>query len=378
MGIMRQPKHPRTHTVFLTLGILGLIALLSFTPAESMRKGKEAQLGPVIPMSPSPLQPQPSVPQPDERGSSPLSTDSQTNSQDFMRFEPYNTFPREIDLWTLESARFIRSIPVLSPEKNRFAYSEVIFVPNIRQTISHLYMVDVQDPPVKAQPHLPSEDMTTPPAPPPDPKEFQDRFDPARTVKYRHSIAQMGFETVKPFDFRVLTIVDWNASGRRLLFKVRSGVLHVGVRVTDILIYDEEKGTVTIYPEIQRIIKNYWVTHGNQPNMDSLSWEIQPLGWEPSSENSILMKAWAYDKREKKFLGLWRYDADAERTTLLQLEDIPTPVAANGWMATPLPIPPKPDPEKRSLAHPFRKSKPPTPTTPDPDPASPALTEPGS
>lgn len=308
-------------------------------------------------MSPSPVVTPQSLPQPDERGNSPLSVDSQGNGADYMRFEPYNTFPKELDLWSLEKARFIRSAAVLNPERDAYVYSEVLFVPNIRQTISKLYLVKIPPEPVKTQPHLPSEDIATPPQPQPKPTDYQSRYDPAKTVKYRIALAQVGFEQVNPFDFKTLTIVDWNASGRRLLFKERNGTLHLGLRVTDILIYDEAKGTVTIYPEVQRIIKNYWLMHGNQPNLASLSWEIQPLGWEPMSESNILLKAWAYDQHEKKFLGLWRYDADAERTTLLQLTDDPTSVAANGWLATPIPIPPEPDRAtwKTRLRHPLQQ-----------------------
>jgi len=348
-------KRPNCKFIAQALLAVSLMGLISGLPAESR---KTAKVGPIIPMSPPPVQAPESLPQPDERGDSPLSVDTQSNGSDYMKFEPYNTFPREIDLWTLEKDRFIRSIPVLTPEKDAYAYSEVIFVPNLRQTICKMYLVKVAPPPVKAQPHRPSEDVTQPPGPPPDPKEFQERYDPAKTVQHRQALVQAGFEKVKAFDFKTLSIVDWNASGRRLLFKQRSGILHVGVRVTDILLFDEEKGTVTIYPEVQRIITNYWMTHGNQPNINKLSWEIQPLGWEPGSESLILMKAWAYDKREKKFLGLWRYDTDAERTTLVQLQDDPVAVAANGWMATPLPIPPQPDPKptlKQRIKHPFTR-----------------------
>ena len=323
-------------------------------------------LGEVIPMSPSPVVTPQSLPQPDERGSSPFSLNGQGEGMDYMRFEPYNTFPKELNLWSLEKARFIRSTPVLNPERDAYAYSEVLFIPNIRQTISNLYLVEMPPPPVKVQPHLPSEDIATPPQPQPKPTEYQDRYNPAKTVKYRVSLAQVGFEQVKPFNFKTLTIVDWNASGHRLLIKERSGILHLGLRVTDILIYDKTKGTVTIYPEVQRIIKNYWLTHGNQPNLADLSWEIQPLGWEPMSEGSILLKAWAYDRHEKKFLGLWRYDVDAERTTLLQLTDEPIAVAANGWQATPVPIPPPADQTnwKTRLRLPLQQVSPPNSNKP--------------
>jgi hypothetical protein len=196
-----------------------------------------------------------------------------------------------------------------------------------------------------------------PPPPPVDPATYANRFDPARTIKQRHSLVSVGYNTLKRYDFKTLTIVDWSASGQRLLFKERNGALHVGLRTSNILVYDQTKGVVTVYPEIHRIITHFWTARGNLPHIDTLAWDIQPLGWEPGSDSVILLKAWAYDQKEKKFLGLWQYDVDAERTQLLQLEDTPIPVAANGWLATPIPIPKGNDSEAswtERLRHPFQ------------------------
>jgi len=294
-------------------------------------------------------------------GGAEFSVDNPANVKDYMQYEAYNTFPRDLDLWNLEGKRLIRSLPVISPDKTVFVYSEVMFISNNRQTYSRLYLVPVQPLPGPPQSHLPSEDALNPPPPPPDPALYAARFDPARTVKLRQSLVGVGMERVKSFDFKTLTVVDWSASGQRLLVKERSGMLHWGLRTTDILVYDQGKGTVTIYPEVQRIIRHYWGAHGNLPHLDELAWDIQPLGWETASDSTLLMKAWAYDQNEKKFLGLWRYDVDAERTELVQLEDIAMPVAANGWLATPVPIPPGKDGRggwKDTLKHPFRHQKP--------------------
>jgi hypothetical protein len=265
---------------------------------------------------------------------------SAPNPQEYIQYEAYNTFPRDLDLWGLEAKHLIRSQPVLSPDKTAFVYTEVMFIPNTRQTYSRLYWVPIQQPPPPPPPHLPSEEATAPPPPPPvDPSFYANRIDPAHTMKLRQSLVGVGYNKVKPFDFKTLTIVDWSASGQRLLFKERNGVLHVGLRTSDILIYDQAKGVVTVYPEIHRIIKHFWTTKGNLPHIETISWDIQPLGWEPGSDSVILLKAWAYDQKEKKFLGLWQYDVDAERTQLLQLQDDAVPVAANGWLANPLPVP---------------------------------------
>lgn len=288
----------------------------------------------------------PPVVQPDTRpihqplgANAPLSVDNPANTPDYVRYEPYNTFPRELDLWNLEGKRLIQSPVVVNPDKTAFVYTQVMFVPFSRQTLSRLYWVPISPLPQPPLAHLPSEEVTNPPPQPVDYSLYAARFDPLKTTRIRKSLVSVGTEKVKPYDFKTLTITDWSPTGKRLLFKERSGILHLGLRTTDILIYDQGQGTVTIYPEVQRVIKHYWETHGNLPHMNQLAWDIQPLGWEPDSETGVLLKAWAYDKQEKKFLGLWRYDVKEERTELLSLIDNPPDVAANGWQVTPVPPP---------------------------------------
>jgi hypothetical protein len=311
----------------------------------------------VIPLSPiPPVTPdtQPSTPYPGS--SSSLSVDNPANARKFVRFEPYNTHPRELDLWNLEGRRFVRSPSVLSPDKSRFAYSEILYMPNMRQTIARMYLVSTPQP-TQPQEHLPSEDALYP-QPKPDPARNFDSYNPDKTLKLRHTLVSVGYDKVKPFEFKTLTIVDWSASGQRLLFKQRSGVLHVGLRTSDILVYDEGRGTVAIYPEIHRAVVHYWQSRGNLPQLEQINWDIQPLGWESGSDSLVLLKAWAYDKHEKKFLGIWRYDFDAERTELLTLDDtIPPVVAANGWLPSALPVPPKPDPKPTVRQKMFGTSK---------------------
>ncbi len=317
-----------------------------------------AQADEPVQLNPAPaIQPETSPMNPVPGHGSPLSVDSHANTADYMQYEPYNIFPREVDLWNLEGQKLVRSEPVVSPDKSVFAYSETLFMPNTRQTMGRLYLVPVPPPPPKPVERLPSEQVLQPAPPPPmEAKAYQDRFDPNRTTSIRQSIAAVGYNKVNPFEFRTLSITDWSVSGRRLLFKQRSGVLHVGLRTSDILVYDQAKGTVTIYPEVHRVIQHYWTTHGNLSHLNELSWDIQPIGWSPNSDNEVLLKAWALDKNAKKFLGLWQYDVDAERTRLLSLDDIPAPVAANGWLAHPVEVSPEPNPKQHWWK--LKKSKP--------------------
>lgn len=293
-------------------------------------------------------------------GNAPLSVDNPANVADYMTYTPYNTFPREIDLWNLEGKRLIQSPVVVAPDKNSFVYTEVLFVPHYRQTIAKLYWVPVTPLPLPPLERLPSEEAQNPPPPPIQYADYTNRFDPVRTTRIRKGIAEVGFTTVQPFQFKTLTVVDWSNSGKKLLFKERGGILHLGLRTTNILIYDQDGGTVTIYPEVQRVIKHYWTTQANLPHIDQLAWDIQPLGWEPDSDDTVLLKAWAYDRQEKKFLGLWRYNVTQERTQLVSLSDDPPAVAANGWLPKPVPPPPQKDNSpsiKKRLRHPFGYDK---------------------
>lgn len=330
---------------------------LSSSPASSPSK----KPGKVIQLSPAPSFPPETLPVPQMPGGySPLSPDNPDNIRDGMRFEPYNTFPREVDLWNLEGERLIRSLPVVSPDRREFVYTEMMFIPTNRQTFSRLYRVVVPPPPPMPEPHKPSEDAGRPPQPFPDPSRNPDlyaaRYLPEKTVKSRQSLVSVGYEEVRGFEFKTLTVVDWAFHGRRILVKERKGILHVGLRTSDILIVDLDRGTVTVYPEIHRVIRYYWANHGNLPELERLSWDIQPLGWQPDSDSVILLKAWAYDRNERKFLGLWRYDVDAERTELISLENMAAPVAANGWLAVPVPVPSPPDRSwKQKLRRPFSR-----------------------
>ena len=284
---------------------------------------------------------------------SPLSLQGQASQrqaayiQDYVRFSPWNTAEntwqtKELDLWNLEGKKFVRSPAVVSPDQSQMAYSEVMFMPKNRQTYAKLYIVPVA--PLQNQtPALPSEGE--PPSQLPSPYELQSRYDPNKTLQQRQLVLGVGHDKTLDYDFRTLTIVDWSANGQRLLFKQKSGKLHVGLRTSDLLVYDPQRGAVTIYPEIKRIVENYWATQGNYSHIENIAWDIYPMGWEEGSDSAVLFKAWAFDHNEKKFLGLWRYDVNAERANLVTLTDQFIPVAANGMAAeleyVPLQLPEK-------------------------------------
>jgi hypothetical protein len=284
---------------------------------------------------------------------SPLSPDAEaTKTQDPVAFTTYNDGYIELDLWRLEDKKFVRSRPVIAPDKQWMAYTEVIFMPGSRQTFSKLYQVDLHappdPPPVTPEPPLTSaqrkkaeklrkkKQKKAKSAPPPPPA-IDPRYDPDRYLRQRQTLASVGQDKTVDFSFRTLTVVDWSMSGERLLVKQKSGVLHTGLRTSDILVYERTAGTVTIYPEIQRALIHFWQAHGDMPNLETVAWDIFPMGWEPQSNAKILFKGWVFEKNARRFLGLWRYDIDAQRAELLSLDDTPVPIAANGLLAKPRP-----------------------------------------
>ena len=337
------PTRPFAYGLLLAMAASFAAAIPQAWAIDWLPKGKAKEPPPVVQVNPPPPVMQNTLPVADPRMSQPsTSIDSAMNTpidtQGYVKFTPYNTYPHELNLWGLEKYHFIRSDAIIAPDKDLFVYTETVFVAPHRQTKGRLFLVPVDTLPPANMEQLPSEQVQAPPPPPPE-ADF-DRFDPNKTLRTRQSLVDVGYEKLKPYDFKTLTVIDWSVTGQRLLFKQRSGVLHVGVRTSDIIVYDRQRGTITIYPEVQRAVKNYWMNTGNLPNMDKLSWEMQPLGWENGSDTAVLLKGWAYDKREKKFLGIWRYDVDSERMEMLSKDDQPVPVAANGFTATFSPPPP--------------------------------------
>ncbi|MEB3287414.1 MAG: hypothetical protein VKJ04_07915 [Vampirovibrionales bacterium] len=291
----------------------------------------------------------------------------------FVRYMPYDA-GKEFDLWRLEAKRFFRSEPVLTPDHSGYAYTEVSYLPHNRQTFSRLFWVPYSPSAqsTEAAPLLPGETPET--LYTRSASGYQDPLNPDKTTQLRQEILGVGNNRPVDFEFRTLTIVDWSANSRRLLFKQRTGVLHVGLKVSDILVYDRSGTTVTIFPELQRVLQHYWMTHSQLPDLDTVAWDIYPMGWAPGSDAKVLFKAWAFNKvnpdvsgqgqslantqaavsnvpisktnmanantsPRKVFLGVWEYDIDAQRSRLLGLEDANYALPVNGevpdFIATP-------------------------------------------
>lgn len=250
---------------------------------------------------------------------------------DYVNLVPYDS-QQEFNLSELEARRFFRSLPVIAPDQQTFAYSEVTFVGQTRQTVSRLFLVPVNPlaPPITILPSA-FDPKGKPVTFPLRAKDYQTRYDPEKTLRQREELLSVGVGQTVKFEFRSLSIVDWSGSGKRLLFKQRSGVLHTGLRTSDILIYDNPKGTITLYPEIQQSVQAFCTNQLHLPDMGNVAWDIVPLGWQSGSDSVIVFKVWAFSRTEpKKFLGLWQYDIDSQDLMLISPKNIPYPIQANG------------------------------------------------
>lgn len=253
--------------------------------------------------------------------SSPLSPENRTNQpNDFAQYSPYNSGYIELDLWRLEDKRFLRSRPVFSPDRQWMAYSEVLYQPDTRQTTSKVYLTPLAE--------LPPQGTVAP-----TPTFYENRLEPTTYFKTRQVILGNEYAPADPFGFCTYTVVDWSASGNRLLVKQKNGRAHSGLRASDVVVYDREKGTVIRYPEVKRAVEYYWSQQPEAIELDQSVWDVYPLGWEPGSDEVVLLKGWRFTQSGKVFLGIWRFNVVEEQSELLSLTDRVVAVAANGWVA---------------------------------------------
>ncbi|MBK8190245.1 MAG: hypothetical protein IPK79_07310 [Vampirovibrionales bacterium] len=323
------------------------------------------------------------------------STGASQPASGVIAFTPYNARPRELDLWRIESRKWLRSDAVVSPDRACMAYSEISFIPDARQTIAALYVVTLASPtsesrheslpdsaPAGALASASSANLSAPPAAPrrgmrprfwwpsassssaspgfssgsasggrvdshaPSAAEIAlaSRYEPALTLSQREAIFKAGFSRTRPYRFETLTVVDWSASGRRLLFKRRSGVLYYGLKTTDILLYDGNRRVVSVYGDLQRAIRAYWQDQQASHDLDSAAvsaapvwndaqWDLLPLGFRPGSEHLAIVEATAFTPTARVFWGVWELDLDQRRVRLLSRDNTPPPVGANGVLA---------------------------------------------
>lgn len=260
----------------------------------------------------------------------------------------------ELNLWWHEVKRTASTPIMISPTLEGYVYSEAYYFPDQRQTQSTLFWVPLPRLPLGVGSSL--EDMDrgpTPlpntgsvpvsdPAPPLNPQTADARlysswFDPKQTLQRRQAIMTVGDGRLeRHFGFETLTPIDFSYNGQRLLLKRRAGVLYVGLRCSDVVIWDKTRGVLEVYPELVQALEHQWrqlLQSGGQgieavpPHLLQMAWDIEPLGFKAGQDDTFFYRAWAYTwqagEQPKRFsLGLWEYNL---RTQLPQL------LAFNGW-----------------------------------------------
>ena len=148
--------------------------------------------------------------------------------------------PTPTNLWGLESQRFFRSNLCRSPQGNWVAYTEMTFIPALRQTSATLYLSPVlPDPTPRAAPPRPRTwwerhlwDKLEPHVypelyPPPPPVDHAERNQNPSYARQR-AIPLLKLTFQPPFEFSTLQVDAWSADGSQLWVSQRTGKLHIG------------------------------------------------------------------------------------------------------------------------------------------------------
>jgi len=265
--------------------------------------------------------------------------------------KPYNQGNIEINLFQIETKRLVRSVPVSSPDTSRVAFTEVIYLPNARQTVSKLYVMPTSAlTPLPKPPDAPAPaggyyGLTEPPrmhwwqvwrsknnmpvTPQATPEEQKQQALQVQ-AQPRNVLYSVGLDEQERFKFETLTVVDWSAGKNKLLFKRKNGILYTGLKTSDILVFDPQQGTISIYPELKRVIAYQWDKQHLTEPLGDMEWDIEPLGWKPGSDTEVLVKAYAYDKTKKVFLGTYQYDITTAENAVITMQEQPVRYAVNG------------------------------------------------
>ena len=148
-------------------------------------------------------------------------------------------------------------------------------------------------------------------------------YDPEKTQKKRVLLYAVGSQHSEAHAFHTLEPVDWSANSQKLLFSRKNGRLHEGLRVSDVLIYDRKKSTDELrgsglYRELLDAVEYYWLPKDIHGDLPRGHWDVEPLGWVLGSDKTFLYHAWAYQfGQAPMFLGLWQYNTELARATLL-------------------------------------------------------------
>jgi hypothetical protein len=245
----------------------------------------------------------------------------------YVELTPFRPTNYEMNLWRIEANLFRRSPVVLSPDGAGVAYTEVTYQPGQRQVSGRLYWVPIETMPayrpelVARQPGLANPDI------------WLSFLDTNRSMQLRELLWRVGDRQDERFGFQTLTVVDWSHSGQRLLVKKRTGVLYLGLKMSQPAIFDRMTGEVIQFGEIARAVNVHWrqKLKADSPVFQH-AWQLEPLGWAPLSDTEFYLEGWSYSQNKKQqYLGLWKFNLDTNRPELISESPGKVRLASNGF-----------------------------------------------
>ena len=133
--------------------------------------------------------------------------------------------------------------------------------------------------------------------------------------------------------YNAFVIVDWSADSKAILLKEKVGSLRSGNYMTYLwmMVYDDE-GNMRYRkcPELNDAIKGFWKNR-TDINLDTVRWDILPLGWSSVDYNEAIVLAYAWQKNGTRvYLGGWSLNRVNGEIGLLSLEEKTFDIRANG------------------------------------------------
>lgn len=309
------------------LSVLWVLWLLLIVPVCFAADSKKSSQNPDVPATPEALESQ------------------------FVRFVPnFPLMPGSLNLYGYETDKLTRSAPVLSPDKNWMAVSEVYFMPTNQQTYSRVSLHPVGSQPA-IQAVLPPEQVAemekqkqksnnptavTPPQVNPaevNPKPFWARYQPEKQMAGRQVVTEAGFDRPQKYHVDLLQVVDWSANGDQILIIQRSGVHHLGVFRTLPLLYDVQSQNIVHLSHVPKLIWNDFLRrYPEQAEPAKRVWDIRPLGWSSEAPQSIIVKLVVFEGQSELPAGYWSYSIANGTLTFLDTPVSPEQIAHHGWL----------------------------------------------
>lgn len=215
---------------------------------------------------------------------------------------------QNINLKLLITNREVNSIGVVSPNKDKMAYTRVYYSGYNDKVSSELYYVDL--------------DTTQPP---------KTRIKTASFMKKTQiKLMDSALKEEYPSLFKTLTIVDWSEDATKLAIKERIGSSVFGMWQTNLWVYDLTDNSTKRLTEVREAVK-YQIKKRENINIDDYRWDIIPMGWDATNKDRIIVCAYAFTKKKTtKFLGLYSVDIKGETTQLISEKPASINVSANG------------------------------------------------